>query len=620
VAGTRRLAAIMFTDTVGYTASTQADEGRTLELLRQQSELIRPLIAVHQGREIKSTGDGWLVEFDSALKATQCAVNIQRRIREHNAEGGQAPIQIRIGIHLGDVVQEGHDILGDAVNIAARIEPVAEPGGICVSGAVREQVWNKIPDRLEKLPPAGLKGVRVPTDVYRVVLPPSAGPEEAPALNRLAVLPFSSISPDSRDEYVADGLTEEMITVLSRLQGLRVIARTSVLPYKATPKPISQVGSELAVSSVLEGSVRRAGNRIRITVQLIDVATQEHTWANTYDRELNDVFALQDEIAREVADALKVTLGSAEEARMGARPAPGAESYLAYLKGRSLLHQSAGPAPKGTGEGFVRHDEASPALESAKAEFERAIALDPTNAAAYSGLADATYVLMDEQGGARGTGEQSPAYWLRERERTIDACETLARKALELDPDLAEAHASLGSLYMRQSERSPDAEGELRRAIALSPSYAAAHSWLAELLFLENRTDAALEQLTLAEDADPLSAASRVNLAMYLIGITPGHSWNLPKGYLGIYYALNGRAEKARELLAEVERMPEEVRGRAQVLAVIYGYLHEPDRCFPWMEKALARRETSAEWWRTAPRLEQLRGDHRFVQLMANVE
>ena len=161
----------MFTDTVGFTSSTHADEGRTLDLLRQQAEIVRPLLALHQGREIKSTGDGFLAEFDSALKAVQCAVSIQRRIYERNAEGGLSPIRIRIGIHLGDVVQSGTDILGDAVNIAARIEPTAEPGGICVSGAVHEQVQNKIPDRLEKLPPTALKGLQVPMDIYRVLLP-----------------------------------------------------------------------------------------------------------------------------------------------------------------------------------------------------------------------------------------------------------------------------------------------------------------------------------------------------------------------------------------------------------------------------------------------------------------
>ena len=201
MAAARRLAAIMFTDTVGYTAATQTDEARTLETLQRQQELIRPLLGTHSGREIKSTGDGFLVEFDSALQATQCAVDIQRRIYERNAEGSGPPIRIRVGIHLGDVVARGSDILGDAVNIAARIEPVAEPGGICVSGAVREQVWNKIPDKLEKLPSTALKGLEVSMDIYRVVLPwlargastASAGP------TGIAVLPFANISPDPKD-------------------------------------------------------------------------------------------------------------------------------------------------------------------------------------------------------------------------------------------------------------------------------------------------------------------------------------------------------------------------------------------------------------------------------------
>ena len=329
----------MFTDTVGYTASTQFDEAQTLELLRLQQELVRPLLQAHQGREIKSTGDGFLVEFDSALKATQCAIDIQRRIFERNAEGPHAPIKIRIGIHLGDVVQRGTDILGDAVNIAARIEPTAEPGGICVSGAVREQVWNKVPDKFEKLPPTALKGLQGSMDIYRVVLPWNAheSASTSSTATGLAVLPFANISPDPKDEYFADGLTEEMITVLSQLKDLRVIARTSVTPYKSTSKGVSQIGTELGVSSILEGSVRKAGNRLRITAQLIDVASQAHLWSNMYDRELDDVFALQSEMAKEVAEALKVKLLSRDEARLNQRSPPRPESYLEYLQGRASL-------------------------------------------------------------------------------------------------------------------------------------------------------------------------------------------------------------------------------------------------------------------------------------------
>ncbi|MFY9716931.1 MAG: adenylate/guanylate cyclase domain-containing protein [Thermoplasmata archaeon] len=432
MASTRRLSAIMFTDTVGYTASTNADEGRTLDLLRQQSELVRPLLAVHQGREVKSTGDGFLVEFDSALKATQCAVSIQRRIYERNAEGGLAPIQIRIGIHLGDVVQSGTDILGDAVNIAARIEPVAEPGGICVSGAVHEQVRNKIPEKLEKLPPRALKGLELSMEIYRVVLPwvvrnPSAATSGPTGI---AVLPFTNISPDPKDEYFADGLTEELIAVLSQLRELRVISRTSVMLYKASPKSASQIGAELGVVSILEGSVRKAGNRLRVTAQLIDAGSDRHLWAKTYDRELDDVFSVQAEIARQVADALEVELRPTEEARLEVRPAVRSDSYLAYLKGRTLMHQQ---------------NEVS--YKAAKEQFDLAISLDPQNAAAHSGLSDLVRLVG--------------AYYLgMSRKEADETGLRLAERAIELDPNLAEAHASTAAtLWLSYDLLTPDEIG-----------------------------------------------------------------------------------------------------------------------------------------------------------------
>ena len=381
MASSRRLAAILFTDTVGYTSSTQADEGRTLDLLRQQSELVRPLISLHQGREIKSTGDGFLVEFDSALKATQCAVNIQRRIYERNAEGSFAPIRIRIGIHLGDVVQNGTDILGDAVNIAARIEPTAEPGGICVSGAVHEQVRNKIPDKLEKLPLTALKGLELPMDIYRVLLPWSMGEPSKMGdglslldKSRIAVLPFANISPDPNDEYFADGLTEELIASLSLVPGLKIIARTSTIGYKKAEKKVAAIGKELDVGTVVEGSVRRAANRIRVTVQVIDVATEEHVWTAKYDDDLDDIFAVQSDIATKVATSLPGSLSKPQPPVPELERPKETQAYLSYLQGQSLIWKT---------------DESS--LRKSLDHFQKAIETDPTFARAVHGLARGLY-------------------------------------------------------------------------------------------------------------------------------------------------------------------------------------------------------------------------------------
>jgi adenylate cyclase len=485
----------MFTDMVGYTASTQADETGALKLLGEQEELVRPLFSAHQGREIKSTGDGFLVEFGSALHAVQCAVDIHRRLRERNAQRGGAPITLRIAIHLGDVEERGGDIFGDAVNIASRIEPFAPPGGVCISGPVFDQVRNKIPNRCEKLGPTVLKNVRFPVELYRVTLPweTPEPPRVEASRGRLAVLPLANISPDPKDEYFADGLTEELISALSKLRELRVIARTSVNQYKSTAKSVSQIGSELDVASVLEGSVRKAGNRLRITLQLIDVATQEHIWANSYDRELDDVFAIQTEIAERTAGALRLELLGPERESIRRKPTSVLAAYNLYLKGIHAARQS-------TQEGYT---------ESLKF-FEEAIQQDPNFALAYASLAN-MYILK--------AGDT-----LAPRDAFPRAGE-LVTKALELDSTSSDAHTARGNLALQFDQDWGVSESEFKRAVSLNPSNANAHFWYAMLLNALNRYNEAIEELRTTIELDPL--------------------WFLPKWWLMTVYFLSGDSGSA---------------------------------------------------------------------------
>jgi adenylate cyclase len=633
----RRLSAIMFTDTVGSTAAAQANESAALKLHAQQEEFVRPLFAAHHGRAIKSMGDGFLVEFDSALDAVYCAIEVQRLLHERNLSVGEdAKMRIRIGIHLGDVIRTAGDVLGDSVNIASRMEPLAEAGGICISEPVFGQVRNKIPNGLEKLEPRALKGVRFPLDVYRIVLPwtivqPPAG---GSGTSGLAVLPFGNISQDHADEYFADGLTEELITVLSQLEGLRVIARTSVMQYKSTTKSVSQIGGELGVSSVLEGSVRKAGTRLRITAQLIDVGSQGHVWAKTYDRELDDVFAVQADIANQVADALKTHLRAAETAPFPGKPGVRPESYLAYLKGRSSLRDSS---------------EAS--LKEAKTQFMLAISLDPENAAAHSGLAYATRM----SGWFYSPGAEHE--WEPTSRR-------LAMKAVELDPNLAEAHSSL-ALILWDDCKYGDCEREYTLALSLNPSDSFARVAYAFVLEDEGRAEEALLQLTLAREADPLWTDPLFHSARLLgwlrrfdealahiqkLGeLTPdGHAYHsaLAEYYLArseipaaitemeraqtsersprwktaraaFIHALAGKREEARAIISHEETLPR-FPFTAWAFAIVCAELGDLDGAFRWLERA-RNPSLPLQAFRLDPRLESMRSDPRFAAVLRSV-
>jgi adenylate cyclase len=476
----RRLAAIMFTDIVGYTRLAQAKESLALELLEEHRGEVRPLFPAHGGTEIKTIGDAFLVEFRSALEAVLCAVEIQRKMAQRNSKVlPERRIQVRVGVHLGDVVHGSGDVYGDAVNVASRIEPLAEPGGVCISQQVFDNIRNKTEFDIVKMGEVELKNVELPVGVYRVNLEVAGSkgrPNRAPR-ERLAVLPFVNISPDPNDEYFADGLTEELITKLSEIKGLKVLARTSVMNYKKKEKSVSQIGKELEAGSIIEGSVRKAGNKIRVTVQLIDSSTEEHLWASNYDKELDDIFAIQSDVAARVASSVSA----------GFFPAPkkadteDVEAYTMYIKAMQLVHAA------------QEH-----ALREAVILFEKAIKRDPSFARAYAGLCLAWQRIAS--GGYEDFGVVE------------SRAEPAAKKALELDPSSAEAHAAMAGVC-NMLDRPEQVVAEAEQAVRINPNLADAYLQLGINHAAMGDLERSLVSLEKAHELDPLAANISEQLA-----------------------------------------------------------------------------------------------------------
>ncbi len=415
----RRLAAILAADVVGYSRLMGVNEAGTLAALKaHRKELVDSRIAEHEGRIVKLTGDGMLVEFSSVVNAVACATEIQHKMRERNADvPEERRIEFRIGVNVGDIIFENGDIYGDGVNVAARVESIAKPGGVAVSAVVRDQVGNRLDLTFEDMGEHALKNIERPVRVYSVAFGTApaqpvpatakAGPAAA-AKPSIAVLPFNNMSGDPEQEYFSDGITEDIITDLSKVSGLSVMGRNTVFTYKGKPMKLQQTASELGVRFLLEGSVRKAGQRVRITAQLIDGSDGLHLWAERYDRDLNDIFALQDEITKAIVDQLKVKLLPEEKKAIATTPTNNLEAYELVL--------------------MARHYDYSGSVADSKAALrfaERAATIDPNFAEAWALVAISRSNLHE----TIGLEENGLA---------------AAERALALNPDLATAHAAKG--------------------------------------------------------------------------------------------------------------------------------------------------------------------------------
>ena len=634
----RRLAAIMFTDITGYTALSQADEKGALRLLREQEALVRPVLGAHHGRKVKSMGDGLLIEFPDTLDAVECAVDLQRHVHEHDAREGGRPLRMRVGIHLGDVQRRGADILGDAVNIASRVEPLAEPGGVCLSAHVYEQVRNKVPYQFVKLGSTSLKGIREPVDVYRIVLPwvGDEAPRGGSLPHRLAVLPLTNMSPDPSDEYFADGLTEEIISTVSKVPELSVISRTSVMHYKNQTKPMAEIGHELGAGTILEGSVRKAGNRFRVAVQLIDAAGDRHLWAENYDRSLEDIFAIQSEIAQKVASALEIRLLDSDKGRIAKVPTEVTEAHLLYMKG--AFH-------------FQRMTKEE--LETAIGFFEQAVQKDPRYARAYA-LTSVAY-------GRLGDWDLIPA------PKAYAGRARAAETALKLDASLAEAHLALAGVHVSRGDQKAARES-LERALALDPNLSGAHASAGQFYLVFGWTERAIAEAQRAVELDPLNAGTmqsaantllyggRPELALPLakkaLELNPGSS--LARGTLGLCYVELGRLEEgieelrrtveaskrsdpaelsdlayalgragriaeAQEIISELLEDHEKRGTGTAALAYAYASVGDADRAFEWLEKAFQEGSGYARLFMVDFGFRTLSADPRYRKFLEKV-
>src|SRR5438132_2731975 len=545
----RRLTAILAADVVGYSRLIGANETGTLAALKTlQTDFIDGKIAEHQGRIVKLTGDGMLVEFPSVVNAVACAADVQRGMRDRNAGMSQERrIEFRMGVNLGDVIVEGEDIFGDGVNVAGRLESIAPVGGITVSQSVRDHVGNRLGLTFEDMGERRLKNIERPIRVYSISLdaPPSGETsaiasthsEEKPSI---AVLPFINMSGDPEQEYFSDGITEDIITDLSKVSGLFVIARNTAFTLKGKSVEAQRVAKHLGLKFILEGSVRKVGSRVRVTGQLIDGKKGGHMWADRYDRDLTDIFAIQDEITHAIVEQLKVKLLPQEKKSIGQTPTDNVEAYTYYLRGRQFMQ---------------RHSKSN--YQLARRMFTKAVELDPRYARAYAGIADCdSFLRLHYHVGV-------PVQQIFE----------MTEKALALDDQLAEAHASRG-LALSIEKRFEESTAEFEKAIMLDPNSFEAHYLYARGSFAQGKLERAAELFERAAAVSPEDYQSLVLL-------------------IQIYRSLGRDAETdnaARRAIERAERElilhPEDPRPAYMGIAVLIE-MREGTRAREWIERAL---------------------------------
>jgi len=512
----RKLAAILAADVVGYSRLMGADEAGTLAALKRHRETVfDPAVAAHNGRVVKLIGDGTIAEFGSVVEAVNCALSVQRSAGVPPAENGSpSPIVLRIGINLGDVIIEGDDIYGDGVNIAARLEPLAQPGGICISSIVNESVGNRIDVQFQDAGEINVKNIERPIRIWKwhpSTAPAAAAPRadaakpELPAVPSasIAILPFTNMSGDPEQEYFSDGISEDIITDLSKLSGLTVIARNSSFTYKGRSVDVRAVGRELGVRSVLEGSIRRAGNRVRITAQLIDATTGGHLWADRYDRDLTDIFEVQDDVTRRIVEALKVTLSPAERAELAEGETSNMEAYECALRGREVLM------------GYPKNRKT---FEEAKALFLRAIDADPNYAKPYAGLAFA--YMFDYQN-----------RWSEDPDSSLPLAKKYAEQAIQKNPKeaIGRVVAAVAATFDRDLDQ---AKVHVDVALSLNPNFALAYNVLGGIYSYSGKPLEAIPMIERAMRLDPANSSQFLH-------------------FLGTAYLLAGKYETAATLLKQ---------------------------------------------------------------------